>query len=343
VRVGADRRPCIIVPGVTDADWSIVMAALSTDEARAAIWSRLLNVSRHLNGRPSISRQRLPSIIPLRKGPTKNPLYFIGYGLWELRLAELICSDHSIFAIDVPWASAWRIAALEKRKPALPTMQALVAPYMSVLNAHAHFSPCLLAGVSFNGLMAFELAHQLQKYGGKVRAVMLLDSKSKYPRPASIWWEKLKQDWNQTNGVQAFSMAGEETSSFATLQWMCVSEFKHLWRQFKAARGQLGELTVIADDFGKPLPWAVVERIYANAANRYYLECLDSHGILFRANPSNDRPARVLDGSLGWRDLFRSGLEVVQVTGDHLTMMQTPHNLTLAREMSEVLERFCGR
>jgi thioesterase domain-containing protein len=324
------------------------MAALSTDEAHAAIWSRLLNVARHLNGRPPVARQRAPMIVQLRKGAVENPLYFVGIGLWELRLAELICSDHSIFAIEVPWPSAWHAAALENRTQALPTMQELVAPYVSALNAHVGFSPCCMAGVSFNGLMAFELAHQIEQYGGKVRAVMLLDSKAKYPRPANVWWEKLKQDWNQepkarpTGNTQAMSITTGDIGFFAALEWMCVNELKLLWRYFNTVRGQLGDLTVISDDMGKPLPWALVERIYANAANKYVLEPLDSRGILFRANPSDDAPARVLDGSLGWRDRFRGGLEIIQVMGDHLTMMQKPHNLTLAREISGILNRSCG-
>jgi hypothetical protein len=175
---------------------------------------------------------------------------------------------------------------------------------------------------------------------------MLFDSKAKYPRPAEVWLEKLKQGLNLKSGAtpaedaQVISTSAEDVSPLATLEWMCVSELKHLWRRFKTARGQLGDHTLISDDLGKPLPWALVERIYANAAKSYFLECLDSRGILFRADPNGDRPARVLDGSLGWCNLFRSGLEIIQVTGDHLTMMQQPHNLRLASEISKVLNRF---
>jgi hypothetical protein len=139
------------------------MKAPSTDEAHAAIWSRPLNVARHLGGRPPVTRRQRPLLVQLRWGATENPVYFIGLGFWELRLAELICSDHSIFAIEVPWPSAWRVAALENRTPALPTMEELVAPYVSALSAHARFSPCIVAGISFNGLMAFEVAHQFNR------------------------------------------------------------------------------------------------------------------------------------------------------------------------------------
>jgi hypothetical protein len=294
------------------------MKAPSTDEAHAAIWSRLLNVARHLSGRPPVSRRQRPLLVQLRRGAAENPVYFIGFGLWELRLAELICSDHSIFAIEVPWPSAWRVAALENRTPALPTMEELVAPCLSALSAHALSSPCVVAGASFNGLMAFEVAHQFNRRGGKVRVVMLLDPKANYPTPARVWWEKLKQDWKRkaklrpTDGnAQTIWVSAGDTCFSSTLEWMFVSELKLLWRRFKAARGDLGELTAISDDLGNPLPWVLVERVYANAANNYPLERLDSRGVLFRADPSDDRPARVLDGTLGWQNLFGRG------TGDH--------------------------
>lgn len=81
----------------------------------------------------------------------------------------------------------------------------------------------------------------------------------------------------------------------------------------------------------------MVERVYPNAVRNYKLRCLDAHGVLFRADPREDRPARAIEGQLGWDNLFCRGLEVIQMTGDHLTMMQNPHSLALAHEMSKVL------
>ena len=67
---------------------------------------------------------------------------------------------------------------------------------------------------------------------------------------------------------------------------------------------------------------------------------LDCHAVLFCADPKDERPARVLERSLGWNNLFSRGLEIVQVSGGHFTMTrQKPHDQVLAREMSEVLSR----
>jgi thioesterase domain-containing protein len=93
---------------------------------------------------------------------------------------------------------------------------------------------------------------------------------------------------------------------------------------------------------GMPLHWALVERIYSNALKNYHLHCLDSRGVLFRAEQEKEEPARALDGTLGWKDLFGKGLEIVPASGDHLTMIEPPHNRTLARKMSIVLNRFAA-
>jgi thioesterase domain-containing protein len=296
-----------------------VMKVPSTD-ARALILDRIVRRRRAPLGTISCAKAATsPELVQLRRGATDNPVYFIGIGLWELNVAGLICSDNSIFAIDVPWPSAWRVAALKNRTRALPTMEQLVAPYVSVLTAHAPLLPCIVAGFSFQGLMAFEAAHQVNRRGGKVRAVMLLDSRAKYPTQ----WEKFKQVWKgKANDASFFSM----------LEWMFVKALKVIRRNFNADTP-----TMVCDDLGEPLPWVLVERVYLNAAKKYSLECLDSHGVLFRSVPTDDRPAPAPDGGLGWNNLFRGGLEIIQTTGDHHAMVQSPHNLVLAREMSKVL------
>jgi thioesterase domain-containing protein len=321
------------------------MGASSTDEARALIWSRILRIARHLGKRNPLPVEPGPLLVQLRKGAADTPVYFIGMGLAELQLAELICADNSFFAIEVPWPSAWRVAAVQNRPSALPTMEQLVAPYVSALSAHARLSPCVLAGASFCGLMAFEAAHQFNRRGGKVELVMLLDSRAKYPSPHQVAWEKLKKDWkplansHETDGT-ARMLSSRIVSFWFLCRWMLVRELKLLWHRFKqAVLGDLGSLTAKWDDLGMPLHWAWVERIYSYVVKDYRLQCLDCRGVLFRADSKEDKPARDLDGSLGWENLFSKGLEIIQMTGDHVTMMQKPHSIALAREMSKVLSR----
>jgi thioesterase domain-containing protein len=204
----------------------------------------------------------------------------------------------------------------------------------------------VLAGISFGGLMAFEAAHQLNEQGGKVEMVILLDAQAKYPAPHEVAWQKLQKDWkpepNQRSTDRASqTFASRLGGSLSIIQWMLVKEMKQLGRpMLRAITGDLGPLTPRFDDLGVPMHWALVERVYANALRTYRLRRLDCRGVLFRADLVEERPARALDGSLGWANLFARGLEIIQVPGDHLTMFQQKSNLlTLAREMSNLLNR----
>ena len=148
---------------------------MSTDEARAVVWTEILAVAKHL-GKRAWHPVKRPLVIQLKEGAAETPVYFIGAGLSELHLAQLMCSERSIFGVDIPLASAWRNAVAEHQSYALPTMEQLVAQYVAALSVHARSSPCVLVGHSFNGLIAFEAAHQLNQQGGKVEMVILLDT-----------------------------------------------------------------------------------------------------------------------------------------------------------------------
>jgi thioesterase domain-containing protein len=318
---------------------------MSTDEATATIWAGILGVARHLGKREPIPVERRPVVVQLKKGTAETSVYFIGAALGEYHLAQLICSQLSIFGVEVPWPSAWRIAAMKKDTSALPTMEQLVAQHVAAISVHTRSSPCVLAGISFAGLMAFEAAHQLNEKGGKVEMVILLDAQAKYPAPHEVAWQKLQNDWKPELSQRSTDRASQTIASrlggsWSILQWMLANEMKRLGRRIlQTTTGDLGPLTPRFDDLGVPLHWALVERLYSNALKTYRLRCLDCHGALFRADPRTEGPARALDGSLGWGKLFSRGLEIIEVIGDHGTMLEKPHSLVLAGAMSELMNR----
>ena len=323
----------------------------STDEAHAAIWTGILAAATHLgNKREPLPAKRHPSVVQLRKGRAKTSVYFVGAGLREFRLAQLICSERSIFGIEIRWPLAWRNAATKNDTCALPTMEQLVAPYVAAMSAHAGSSPCVLAGYSFNGLMAFEAAHQFHEQGGKVEMVILLDTLARYPAPHQVAWQKLQEDWTRASNPGSTdrtlkSITSRLGSSWRIIQWMLAKEMEGFGRWFlQAVLRDPGVITTRLDELGMPLHEALIRRLDAGALRSYRLRRLDCHGVLFRADPRDERPARALDGSLGWDNLFSRGLEIIQVTGDHVTMVrQPPHDLTLGREMGKLLDRSCDR
>ena len=300
------------------------------------IWNGSLGAAEHLGKREPLPTEPRPSVVQLRKGAAGTPVYLIDAGSWELRLAQLMPLERSIFATECyPWPLAWRAAAAENKTYALPTMRQLAAPYVSALSIHTRSSPCVLVGYSFSGVIAFETAQQLHELGGKVEMVILLDSQAKHLTTGQVAWRHLKRDWQRAPNPR--SITSRLGSSLYIVWWMVRTQLGWLRRHFRrTVRGDLGYLTHRLDGLGMPLPWALVEQVYLNALRSYSLRNLDCRGVLFRSDPTGQGPERDLDGSLGWDGLFDRGLQIIQMTGSHHSMILEPHNM-LAQELSNLL------
>jgi thioesterase domain-containing protein len=313
----------------------------SKDEAHEVLWTGILGAAKHLGKRKWQPTKRQSSVVQLKKGAGQTPVYFIGMGVAELRVAQLICSDCSIFGIEIPWPSAWRNAAVKNDVDALPTMDQLAAPYVAALSVHAGSSRCVLVGHSFNGLVAFHAAHQLNEQGSNVEMVMLLDTETKDLAPHQVAWQLLQQDWGRAPDLRltdrtSRSIASRLRSSWSVTRWMLVKEMRGLGRRIVPDRGVL---TTRLDDLGIPWHWEPMKRVCSNVVRSYRLRCLDCRGVLFRSESGDESFARSLDVSLGWSNLFKKGLEIVQVTGNHDTITRAPHDRRLARAMSKILDR----
>jgi thioesterase domain-containing protein/aryl carrier-like protein len=276
--------------------------------------------------------KRQPTVVQLQKGQTERPVYFIYAGPDEFRLAKLMDDSHAVFGIEAPWPLAWRHAVARNRKSAFPTMEQLVAPYVAALSAHTGASPCVLAGHSFAGLMAFEAAHQFQRQGGKVEMVVLLDTWATPPNPHRVAWHRWRQDWKQPPSGSRLR------SSWRITRWLLGQEKYRVWSFFNLLRLDPQELTAVLDEEGVPLPGGMLGRVYKRIGDSYRPRRLDSRGALFRTDQINGKAVLRDDDSQGWNRLFTRGLAIIPMIGDHLSMIRSHHS-TLAREITEVLKR----
>jgi len=317
----------------------------ATDDAHAAVWTGILGAAKHIGNRTPLPLRQRPSVVQLRFGTAAIPVYFIGAGLYELHIAQLMPSDHSIFAVEIAWPAAWHDAAAKNDTRATPMLEDMVGPYVAALSAHARAAPCVLVGYSFHGLMAFEIAHQLEAEGGKVDTVILVDSPSDYPAAHKIAWKNLKDVWRprrrNTADHASHAFTSHVLNSLAIAQWTLLEVGRYLKRRFvETALRDPGKLTTKLDTLGRPMQWRLIERLYANSLRSYRLRRLDSRGVVIRGDRPEDCPPQTIDLTMGWNGLFASGLEIIQVSGDHLAMMrQHPHDLNLAQELSDLLDR----
>ena len=129
----------------------------------------------------------MTTVVGWQEGDCQPPLYFIGGELPEFRLAQLMGSGRAVFGVRLRWPLAWREAASRNHSSTLPRVEQIAAFYAEALRTHTDLSPCMLAGYSFEGIIAFETARQFQAMGGAVLMVILLDLRTNI-RPRHPMW-----------------------------------------------------------------------------------------------------------------------------------------------------------
>ncbi len=286
------------------------------------------------------------TVIQMAEGGTEPPVYFINPELREFRVAREMGEGRAVFGIETRWPLAWRSALADNRKTDYPTLEQVVSPYVAALSAHARSSPCVIAGYSLSGLMAFEAARQFQKLGGKVELVILIDALGPPPNPFKFAWHIWRQSWKQPANRLSIDKTLQSFDSrvrgpWRTGWWLLGKAKNRLWSYLN--RPETGPETGIdrpshfIDEHGMPLPWSLLIRLCNEIDETYRPTSLDSRGVLFRATRGQQVAVRTYDETLGWKDLFTRGLEIIQIPGDHFSIFRD-HSPMIAQEISRLLK-----
>ena len=86
-------------------------------------------------------------------------------------------------------------------------------------------------------------------------------------------------------------------------------------------------------------PYSLVRQTNSRAQRRYVPRPYPDPVTLFLASES---PVESTDPRLGWRKLAGGGLNVIEVSGNHLSMMTEPHVMVLAQRLKECLDATQG-
>ena len=302
--------------------------------------------------------QAAARIVVLQRGHAGLPVYFMGARPDEYRIAELIGKDRSVFLVDALIPAEWIAAVATEDGKVLPTMEQFGELFGSALFAHTGNAPCIIAGYSLGGKIAFEAAHTLQRMGGKAVFVLLVDARafawSGATRLATVWRSVLMVLRNTVfqngDGSSFAQRAGKLAKSFwRFVRWQILGlpavvryRFEILSHRRQAGRTNaepVAEPSGYFDSEGKPVGMWIVHRL-ATLAGRTWRPCpVDTAGALIRAKGKVDMlPA--YDRAHGWTNLFRAGFETVQGEGDHLSILTQEHAASLSGQMKSLLDRY---
>jgi len=278
-----------------------------------------------------------PKVNLLQKGHKGIPLYFMGAGPVEHRIARLIGADRNIFAVDLPIPAEWRLAIMKKDRAALPSFEQLGALYGDALLAHAGSSPCIVAGYSFGGKVAFEAARAVRRVNGNVALVLLIDAYAWSGLTLGTASRILHSIWRgETKDAPYFRKVGALlNNSGRLLCWLCAQAPRVLKSRLRKNQRP----TSMLDSQAVPIVQSVVDSLNRILGKSYDPQPLDASGVLIRAELPDQWMLPYVDNTNGWRDLFARGLEVVQAKGNHWSIVSQGSE-ALGLQINAVLDRY---
>jgi thioesterase domain-containing protein len=295
-------------------------------------------------------------VLTLRTGHIGLPIYLMGARPEDFRLGQLIGGDRSVFAIDVPMQTAWLAACETGDMEALPTIEQLGGLYGEILAAHTGSEPCVIAGYCIGGKIAFEAARVVQRAGGTVALVLLLDaraftSSSHTLGPAlesltQIWRGSVPRKVEDAFSLHRFSASLSDT---LTVVRFVLSRMPNSAKyRFNAIKARLDKImhrpspptlpSGYFDEEGRPIDTLVFSRLALYIGRLWHPQRLDAAGALIRADNFVDMLPGI-DPAGGWKCLFGRGFELFRTTGDHHSMITDPYAAELAQKMESILHK----
>lgn len=277
------------------------------------------------------------SLVAIKKTGNKQPLYIIhGAGLNLLlfnTLKELMDEDQPIFGLQA--------SGLDGKTEPLKTVEEMASHYISEILEFDKSGVYSVAGVSFGGIIAYEMAKQFTEMGYKVNFVGLFDAVAyssnknlpKFKRFLKTGILVIKQSLFAI--VNFFEIPVEKKKEFISKKLKGIARrFGHKQYYEFEKRVDIGlnkkEINEIPAYMKK-----LMETNY-KALDNYIISPADVQVTLFKAKL---RTFYIKDFKFyGWKKFALKGIDVIEVPGDHNTTFAPPNDRLFAEILQKKLD-----
>jgi amino acid adenylation domain-containing protein len=265
------------------------------------------------------------SLVPMQPGGSRPPLFCVhavgGNVLSYRELVACLGPDQPVYGLQA--------VGLDGRHAPHTRVEDMAAHYLREVRTVQPAGPYHLAGMSFGGVVAFEMARQLEAAGKEVALLALFDTYATGVQREHSWrqWMRFQARRVAYHGRLLLEQGWHE-------YWR--GRRKTLKRRRRSGRWRKEVRRY--QEAGGPLP-AELQKVHEAArlaARQYRPQPYGGSAVLFRAL---DEPVRRTDDpSLGWAKLVRT-LEILEVPGGHLSLLAEPHVRLVAEQLRECLNR----
>ncbi|MGA7829949.1 MAG: condensation domain-containing protein [Terracidiphilus sp.] len=273
--------------------------------------------------RKRLSANVSSSIVAMQPRGSSEPLFIIhgagGNIIRFYQLAMLVGTDHPVYGIQAQ--------SLLAGKPALLRIEDQAAFYLDEIRKIQPKGPYYFLGYSFGGMVALEIAHQLQELGEQVALLGMLDS-----RQLNCIAMAQKDDDVLARIDRRIARFLGNVRSLSVKEMGAYLCDKLLTRTLRRIYG-------IAVAFGfrsVPSYMKSTNDISWIAAMNYRQRIWSGKITLFRTSVQPD-PRLPMD--LGWTSYARGGVEVYELPGDHDLIFREPNIQVMADQLRVCLQR----
>jgi thioesterase domain-containing protein/acyl carrier protein len=265
------------------------------------------------DGRAGLSSSALAPIQPLGVHP---PLFLCeGLGIYYPLIRHL-GEEQPVYGLVTDLARNY------------PRVEDVAASYIAEVRAVQPEGPYYLGGLSFGGIVAFEMAQQLRTLGQEVALLALFDT----PTP---WAFTPKPFFRRLGG----HLRNLRRFGFGYVKKKFGRRLKSLQRILATRSGLSGDSQsdVIANTDR-------LRHVFSTTADQYDLRTYPGRATLFvlaeRAGMSDslfDPALGEIDRQLGWGRVAAGGVEVHEVPGEHISIFREPNVRSLAEKLTNCL------
>lgn len=255
--------------------------------------------------------QPFSSLVPLNPGGARPRLYCIHHGYGDLTgyhdLVRRLGEDQPVYGLQA--------RGIDGNEEPLETIEAMAAHYVAEILALQPKGPYHLTGFSLGGVIAFEMARQLQEKGHRVGLLALLDTY------APIFFQK-----GEKGGLlsEIASVAADLPKVAPGSRWRyAVNKSKVAGHRLKGLFHRPEEGPEMPEEENR-IREAIrkVELAARRALENYQPSQYEGRAVVFRAQDHEIVPG--YDPVLWWSEVITGGVEIQQVPGNHHAILSEP-------------------
>jgi thioesterase domain-containing protein/acyl carrier protein len=274
-------------------------------------------------------------LVPLQSGSDRPPFYCVsalGGEVYSYRaLAAHLGPDQPFYAIKA------RVTA--PGEATVRSLEETATIYVEELLSFQPAGPYLLGGYSFGGAVAYEMAQQLRSRGHEVALLAIIDQRRPNLVPVHSWSARriglCLRNLPRWIRDELFTAGAP-----ARVRRKLMKLFRHALASLLPGQPALipSDTPGWLDESRVPADYLRLFRDNLRMLRSYIPQSYAGTVTLFRSRCQPLAPAAWHERDMGWGRLPRGGVEVIDIPGNHSSLLEEPNVCTLARRLREALD-----